>query len=278
MSVLLEIEDGNPWYLSPNVWTVPGNDPNGPAGIPALGQRSYMWANVMNKGDEEVENAIVNFYYSHPGLLFFGLGLGLSNTIRQVGTSNVSLMPGETKSVLCLVPWTPSFIDGPQQCILAEVFHPTLDNRTGALNPSTDRHVAQCNLVLKIVTNDNRMFKVPFEILNGDKVKHSFTVEAIEGTISEIEPLIPHLGRGFEMPRGEGHFSNLGFVFNPCPDPKDLEEAEHGVTEMKIEAQGLTGRTLMGELDGDAALVHIIQKLDDIEVGGLSILAINKEV
>ena len=34
MAVELEIRDGDPWYLSPDVWTVPGNDPEGPPGLP----------------------------------------------------------------------------------------------------------------------------------------------------------------------------------------------------------------------------------------------------
>ena len=52
MSVLLEIPDGNPWWVSPNLWTVPGNDPNGPAGLPIAGQPAYLYAKVTNNGTD----------------------------------------------------------------------------------------------------------------------------------------------------------------------------------------------------------------------------------
>ena len=45
--VLLEIEDGDPWYLSPNVWTVPGTNPEGPPGLPIAGKPAYLWARLL---------------------------------------------------------------------------------------------------------------------------------------------------------------------------------------------------------------------------------------
>ena len=45
MSVLLEIPDGNPWWLSPNLWTVPEMIPKGQqdyllsGNLPICGQR-----------------------------------------------------------------------------------------------------------------------------------------------------------------------------------------------------------------------------------------------
>ena len=53
MSVLLEIQDGSPWWLSPNVWTVPGGDPQG---IPGLGKyrdtsHIYLLPNKANSAD-----------------------------------------------------------------------------------------------------------------------------------------------------------------------------------------------------------------------------------
>src|SRR5690242_16805294 len=39
----LLIEDGTPnWWLSPDIWAVPGNDPNGTPGTPAGGDTAYV--------------------------------------------------------------------------------------------------------------------------------------------------------------------------------------------------------------------------------------------
>ncbi|MGH8580959.1 MAG: hypothetical protein ACREVK_12865 [Gammaproteobacteria bacterium] len=38
MAVELEIRDGDPWWLSPDVWTVPGNNPEGTGGVPVAAE------------------------------------------------------------------------------------------------------------------------------------------------------------------------------------------------------------------------------------------------
>ena len=70
MAIELEIPDGDPWYLSPNLWTVPGNDPEGPVGMPIAGRPCYVWARVTNRGRTSVTNATVRFYWANPAVGF----------------------------------------------------------------------------------------------------------------------------------------------------------------------------------------------------------------
>ena len=97
MTVQLEIEDGNPsWYLSHDISTVPGDDPEGTPGIPIVGNNCYLWARVHNKGTTPVSNAMVRFYWANPSVGFD------RNTANSIGTAFVSLDAFETGEVSVL--------------------------------------------------------------------------------------------------------------------------------------------------------------------------------
>ena len=96
MSVELSIDDGNPWYLSPDIWVVPGNDPNGPIGMPVAHKPAYVWVRVNNRGTAPVSNAVVRYYWADPSTAV------TVSTANLIGVSYVSLNPGEEKDVLCL--------------------------------------------------------------------------------------------------------------------------------------------------------------------------------
>lgn len=88
MAIELEIEDGNPWYLSPNVWTA---DTDGNASLPVGGTPTNLWARVRNTGQSMVQNATVRFYWANPAV-------GISRaTATPVGSSFVTLNGGETE-------------------------------------------------------------------------------------------------------------------------------------------------------------------------------------
>src|SRR6478609_3668838 len=137
MSVVLEIEDGNPyWYLSPDIWTVPGNDPEGAPGQPIVGTNCFLWARVHNTGSTAVQDATVRFYWANPSVGFD------RSSASAIGFSFVSLEAGETQDVLCLTPWIPAYVNGGHECVLAEVFHDSDPLPAGlAFNVPTDRHV-----------------------------------------------------------------------------------------------------------------------------------------
>ncbi len=113
MAVELEIHDGDPWWDSPDIWTVPGSDPEGAAGSPIAGTTCYLWANVTNNGKSSVEDAVVRFYWADPSVGFD------RTTANLIGTSSVTLAAGASTDVLCLTPWIPEFVNEGHECVHA---------------------------------------------------------------------------------------------------------------------------------------------------------------
>lgn len=160
MSVELEIEDGTPWYLSPDIWVLPGTDPSGPPGTPTAGAASYIWARVHNRGTTAVSNATVRFYWANPATL-----VG-SASATLVGTSYVTLGAGESREVLCVTPWVPSWVNDGHECLVVEAFAAAdplpVRSPTDPFDVPYDRHVAQLNLNLILASMRMAMLLVPF--------------------------------------------------------------------------------------------------------------------
>lgn len=275
MSVQLEIQDGSPWYLSPDIWTVPGSDPTGTPGVPIVGDTCYMWARVRNNGSTQANNAQVRFYWANPSVGFD------RNTANYIGSSNVSLAPGEAREVLCLTPWVPVFVNGGHECVLAEAFHPTADPlpASPAFNVPTDRHVAQRNLdVVFAAKINNLMFSAAFSVCNSSRKDRAFRITAKPGRLEELKPLVEHLRREKLPLDAAGKIKNLGFVTQPCPDEHDRKDAKPVIEGFQVKGTACSGLSLVGQLEGDAALVHVIQEVDGKEVGGLSVLVLNSDV
>ena len=136
MAVQLEIDDGNPWYLGPDIWAVPGDDPNGLPGIPRAGQTAYVWARVHNRGSDPVSNGTVRYWWADPSTTI------TENTATPIGTANVSLDAKQTAEVLCLTPWTPSWVNNGHECLIVEAFSsqdplPPHTPTTPSIHPTT---------------------------------------------------------------------------------------------------------------------------------------------
>jgi len=273
MSVELEIQDGSPWWLSTWVWTVPGNNPLGTPGAPIVGTTCFMWARVRNNGSTPVDNAIVRFYWANPSVGFD------RNTANFIGNANVSLNAGETKEVLCLTPWVPVYVNQGHECVLAEVFHPTLDPlpMSPAFNVPTDRHVAQRNLnVVIVIKAMNGMFSSNFSVCNSSRKNRVFRIYSKPGRLEELKPLekyFPELKIPFQS---TGIIENPGFVTHPCPDQQEIRKAKTVIERFPVQGNLCSGLSFVGQLNGDAALVHVIQEADGKVVGGLSILVLNE--
>lgn len=271
--VELEIQDGSPhWYLSPNIWTVPGDDPEGPPGIPIVGTTCFMWAKVRNNGSTPVNNAQVRFYWANPSVGFD------RNTANFIGSSNVSLEAGETRDVLCLTPWLPTFVNNGHECVLAEAFHPTADPlpMSPAFNVPTDRHVAQRNLsVVMALKSKNMMFSMSFSVCNSARKERVFRIYSKPGRLEELKPFTKHLK--LKLPaQAEGGIGHAGFVTHTCPDEQAIKEAKPVFERFPVKGNTCSGLSFVGQLKGEAALVHIIQEVDGKEVGGLSILVLSE--
>ncbi len=270
MSVQLEIHDGSPyWWLSTDIWTVPGDDPEGAPGLPIVGEACYVWARVTNNGNSAVVDATVRFYWANPSVGFD------RNTANHIGNANVSLNPGETQDVLCLIPWMPTFVNGGHECVLAEAFHTTDDPLPASLdfNVPTDRHVAQRNI--SVLMTAKKMFSMSFEIHNTERLPRTFSIKTQMGELAELRPLLKTLGQ--TMPRTpKGSIRQVGFITtkNPCDTG---EKPQQSVDRIEVKPGARKGLTVVGELEGDAALLHVIQEADGKPVGGLSILAMSSQ-
>jgi hypothetical protein len=273
MSVILEIMDGSPWYLSPDIWTVPGNDPEGAPGQPIAGMPCYMWARVHNNGSELVQNAQVRFYWANPSIGFD------RNTANFIGTANVTIAAGAQSDVLCLMPWVPTYVNGGHECVLAEAFH-ALDPlpATPAFDVPTDRHVAQRNL--SVVQALKKMFHLAFEVHNTSRNAGQFKVTTRAATAAEIERAMGIFPKVGESLRGAkpGAIAKAGFLADPCPDMQTHGDAKP-IMETQLAGRARTGLSVVGQLDGDFALLHVEQWAlgrgeKPVLVGGLSVLVV----
>jgi|ERR1043165_11867 hypothetical protein len=276
MAVELEIQDGIPhWYLSPNIWTVPGDNPEGPPGQPVVGDMCFMWAKVRNNGASFVNNAQVRFYWANPAVGFD------RNTANFIGSSNVSLAASEVRDVLCLIPWVPVYVNNGHECVLAEVFHPIADPLpvSPVFNVPTDRHVAQRNLtVVTALKSMEMMFSVNFSICNSSRKDRVFRIYSKPGQLEELNPLEKHFSP-MKIPfQAKGTVEHAGFVMRPCPDKAAIQGAKPIVERFPVKGNVCSGLNFVGQLRGDAALVHILQEVDGKIIGGLGILILSEAI
>jgi hypothetical protein len=144
MPVELLIQDGSPeWYLSTDIWVVPGNDPYGNPTSPVAGQPAYLWAQVHNTGSIDVFGVRVDFYWANPALQV------LRSTASFVGSAFADIPYQNSQPVVCLVPWNPVIVNDGHECIVAVANHPSdplPEPLPDAFNPPAFRQVAQKNL------------------------------------------------------------------------------------------------------------------------------------
>jgi hypothetical protein len=146
MTVQLLIRDGNPWwYLSPDIWVVPGNDPNGMPGGPVAGMPAYLWARVQNNGDMDAANVRLDYYWADPTTQV------ARSTAHFVGSAFATVPAGGTREALCLVPWVPTIVNDGHECLVVTATHPAdpiASPLPDAFDPPTYGQVAQKNLTV----------------------------------------------------------------------------------------------------------------------------------
>lgn len=273
MSVQLEIRDGVPqWWLSPDIWVVPGNDPDGAPGRPVAGERAYLWARVTNHGTSNAENATVRFYWANPNVGFD------RTTASFVGSAFVTLPPGGQSDVLCLAQWLPSYLNNGHVCILAETSHPN-DSLppSNVFNQATDRRVAQLNLNIA-QAGPRELMNGLVEVHNPGSRERRFAIGVYPGRLDDLDAnLLAMLGVPLKAIKSGGEVTRFGLV-DPqisCPMDEHLERAEQGA-EMEIAAGGVGAVRFAAELDGAAALLHVTQHLNDTITGGASYLLLQE--
>ncbi len=144
----LEISDGTPWWLSPDIWvteTIGGTTTV--VSQPEVGKTYRVWAKVENitvGTPMDAVDAVVSFYWADPSTVV------TLATATLIGTATVTLPPGNT-DVECPIDWSPSWVNNGHECLVATVDHPA-DPITpplggaAAFDPPNHRQIAQLNL------------------------------------------------------------------------------------------------------------------------------------
>lgn len=275
MSVQLAIDDGDPWYLSPDIWVVPGTDPNGAPGIPADGQTSYVWARVHNRGTDPVNNATVLYWWADPSTII------TPNTAHPIGTSNVSLGAGQVAEVLCLTAWTPSWVNGGHECLIAQVF--SLEDPLPPHTPDTpfdppdDPHTAQKNLTL-LVAPIHGMAIFPFLVGNAREFRaHEVTVEVTRTSLELVEKLAPKLGlRQFPTELKEvGEFGVQSYRCGEQLDGVGRPSAAFSLAPGARQGMALAVK-LPDHREHGGALFLIEQRVRNRVIGGIGVLVLTQ--
>ncbi len=175
MAASLLIRDGDTyWWNSPDIWVIPGSDPNGSPGQPIAGQSAFVWVRVQNTGDVAVMGARINFYWANPTTGVY------RSTANYIGSSFVDLSAGETKEVLCVTPWIPVIVNDGHECLVAEVIHtadPLPTPLPDEFNAKIYRQIAQKNL--SVLNASMRTMSLTIQ-LTGDKRREKTVKLSIE--------------------------------------------------------------------------------------------------
>lgn len=266
----LVIDHGDPWWLSPNVWAVPVSNPDEPSPgelSVKTNQQYYLKAQVRNTETFRINNAQVNLYWANPALAI------TRGNAHLVGNAFVSVDGGQVAEVLCLSPWVPVFVNEGHECLVAEVAVGT-PSPADVLDGQNNPRVAQRNLSVILIQGTS--FHFAFEVCNLGRKEQVFAVNAQQADHEQLEAVVRLFGHDLKIPT-KGSIQKLGFVESPCPDADALTRAVPQIEHLKLGPSECSGYSVVGELEGGAALVHVIQKREDRAVGGLSVIILHRE-
>jgi hypothetical protein len=168
----------------------------------------------------------------------------------------------------------PSFVNEGHECVLAETFCPADPLPPGPdFNASTDRHVGQHNLSVVMAGMMGR-FHFGFEVHNPTRKEQLVTVNMEMGKVEQLRKVALRLGKDFRIPNRFDEIQELGLVSSACPNEEEIKHAQPKIEGLKLPAYGVTGYSLVGRLKGDAALIHVEQRVGQRATGGLSVLVL----
>ncbi|MBF9128843.1 hypothetical protein I0C86_07570 [Plantactinospora sp. S1510] len=260
----LLIRDGSPhWWLSPDIWAVPGTDPNGAAGTPAAGDVAYVWARIQNTGREDAVGIEVRFYWGNPSVQM------LYSTLNPIGTAFADIAAGDTQEVLCLVPWNVVAVNDGHECLVAVAVLPGDPALPDAVDPPGYPNVAQRNLTL--VSAQKADFKLTLTVSAPKRAPKQIRIGAEVGGELSKEALLT-LGLDGRRPVGKP-VVEVGFSAKPITDPGD----GIGDPELVVEVPAgrsvpvhLTVRGATGLDPGEYQLVEVLERDGERLLGGIS--------
>ncbi|WP_422771895.1 hypothetical protein ACN28C_01910 [Plantactinospora sp. WMMC1484] len=268
----LLIRDGSPhWWLSPDIWAVPGTDPNGPPGTPAAGDVAYVWARVENTGREDAVGVQVRFYWGNPSVQM------LYSTLNLIGTAYADVEAGDTQEVLCLVPWNVVTVNDGHECLVAVASLPGDPALPDAVDPPGYPNVAQRNLTL-VGAEEKDDFKLTLTVSAPKRAPKKIRISAEIGGELPKEALWT-LGLAERRPV-EKAVVEVGFSPKPITDPND------GIGEPELVVEVPAGRSVPVHLTvrggtglgtGEYQLVEVREDDGERLLGGISFAVVGKE-
>lgn len=272
MSTKLEIRDGDPhWWNSPDIWVVPGTDPEGTPGQPVAGEQAYVWGRVHNKGEQAVSGAKVKFYWSNPAT-----GVLRSNS-TLIGSAFVDLDVGESKEVLCLIPWIPEIVNDGHECIVAEIIHsddPLPSPLPDQFNPPEYDQIAQKNLTVLEMTEN--MMMMPIQVGAPNREERQVIIETEFGGELDEKSLMQLGLKDYKPAKGSEIRAGLSFE-RDCQDSREsfLDQVRMTVDPGTKKAVYL--KVMPHEIECNSyVLLHVVSKNGGEIDGGITYILINK--
>lgn len=272
------IHDGNPWWISPDIWVVPGNDPNAAPGSPIAGQAAYLWARVSNEGSSAAPNTRVDFYWANPAA---AIAVG---TATPIGSAYVDLAPGQTQEVLCLVPWVPIIVNGGHECVLAVAHAPGDTNPLPnplpmgfPFDPPAHAQIAQLNLSVLSAAKLSLPQAIYVHALGRSDARARLVLEFGKA----LDPRLLHqLGVSPKLRPADGRKLDAGLSLEPHCGPCGGDDLPH-VLDVSV-PRGSSVPVFLSLRSADLGheeyqLLHVLEYRNERLTGGVSFLIINPD-
>jgi hypothetical protein len=277
MAVKLVIRDGSPyWWESPDIWVVPGSDPNGSPGTPAVGQQAFLWAKVSNQGDVDASQVQVDFWIAGPSSQI------RKSTSNHIGTAFADVAAGATQAVLCLVPWKVALVNGGHECVVAAATS-SLDPLSpppadpDVLDAPTYAQIGQKNLTVALMMGMARR-ELILSVNAGARADKNVEMKVEVGDEISKE-LFQLLGIRADRNVGTKVVSAVVSRHSLCDSPVNGEHHSLKVyaprgTSVPVYLNLTTSRHL--EV-GEYALVRVVESEQEHRLGGLSVVVMEAE-
>jgi hypothetical protein len=214
----------------------------------------------------------VNFYWSNPAT-----GV-LRSSSTFVGTAFVDLNPGETKEVLCVIPWVPVIVNDGHECLVAEVVHPS-DPLPSPLpdefDPPTHHQIAQKNVTVLVMKE--MMMVMPIQIETPRRAERLLLLTTETGGTLDKQNLIQ---AGLENYRADERDSlKVGLSLEPgCGESgKQGLDREIRIPLKPGAARAVYLRVWPPKLEPRTyALLRVIARDEQRVVGGMTYIVVNR--
>jgi hypothetical protein len=268
----LIIHHGSPkWWLSPDIWVTPvGATKTSAPGVahPIATDPYDVWVQVSNPTSTavtELDYWNLNIVWAVPTV--GPIPLSATTPLNETG---ISVPAKSSKVVKATSVWTPSFVNGGHECLVAFTWNSAVGDPFASLDgdePATDySSIAQRNLGV-VELGKKRSFQYSFQVCNSAREQLGFVVAAEQAPLSEVEWFMPSLAT-----TKPGTVQNLGLVASAQPDPSEPNAANP--VNVTVGPNSCIGLSLVGTLDAGAALIHVTQTINQQTVGGLSVVVL----